>query len=348
MPKRAISPASSLQTRPTSSTSPVNTILLAGWIEGHGDVLADRLYARHRELDRLGHLRHAQGPDHRHAPGADELRRVEQGELVGQAPLDEAGGGLPAALDEQAPDPVPSQLLQDEAEIQALRRRGRADDLDAESLELVLAGIERSCTGEDHHRTLRAALDEPIVVSERKLRVQDHARDRGWLLGQVAGGEQWVVGPDGARPDQDGPRLSAQPVGAQPRVLAGHPLAVAARSCDSAVQGGGELEVHEWAPGQHEAEKLLVLQLESGVVEDLDLETCPPQYLGALAPHPRVGVEVPHDDPGDARAQYGFGAGRRAPVVVARFHGDVHGSPARLLTSMLQRGHLGVVSTGPG
>src|SRR5215218_9953793 len=52
-----ISPASRPATRPTSSTSPVNTVLLAGGVERHGDILSYRLHIRDRELEGLGHLR---------------------------------------------------------------------------------------------------------------------------------------------------------------------------------------------------------------------------------------------------------------------------------------------------
>src|SRR5918995_3932381 len=137
--RRNISPASSPETRPTSSTSPVNTVLLAGRVQRHGDVFAYRLHARDGELEGLGHLRDAQGPDHGHASGADELGRVEQGELVGEVSLHEAGGGLPTPLDEDAPNPPQPQLVEDEAEIQALRTTRRAHDIDAQSLELAFA-----------------------------------------------------------------------------------------------------------------------------------------------------------------------------------------------------------------
>src|SRR5829696_6409942 len=111
--RRDISPAlaSSLETRPTSSTSPVNTVLLTDLltdlltarVQRHGEVLADRLDARDREPQGLGHLRHAQGSDHGYAFGADELGRVEHGELVREAGIHEPGCGLPTPLDEHTP-----------------------------------------------------------------------------------------------------------------------------------------------------------------------------------------------------------------------------------------------------
>src|SRR5215218_9570573 len=123
--RRNISPASSPETRPTSSTSPVNTVLLAGRVQRHGDVLAYLLNVRDRELERFGHLRYAKGTYHRHPSRADELGRVEKGELVCEAGLHEPGGGLATPLDQDAPDPSPSQLVEDEEEIQTSRRRSR-------------------------------------------------------------------------------------------------------------------------------------------------------------------------------------------------------------------------------
>src|SRR3954467_3929829 len=82
--RRSISPSCSDDTRPTSSTSPVNTFLLSGdaGIQRHGHVCSDLLDIRNRKLQRFGHLRGPERTDHGHALGAKKLRRVEQGHLV--------------------------------------------------------------------------------------------------------------------------------------------------------------------------------------------------------------------------------------------------------------------------
>src|SRR5215210_1206749 len=80
---RCASPASSAArsdlTRPTSSTSPVNTVLLPPRrVERHGDVLADLLDFRYPEAKCLSHAGSAQGPDHGHPLGSYEPGRVEE------------------------------------------------------------------------------------------------------------------------------------------------------------------------------------------------------------------------------------------------------------------------------
>src|SRR5215213_8889236 len=77
MLRRSISPSSSDETRPTSSTSPVNTFLLIARVERHGDVIPYLFDFRDRELQRLCHPRDPQRADHGHAFGPEELRRVE-------------------------------------------------------------------------------------------------------------------------------------------------------------------------------------------------------------------------------------------------------------------------------
>src|ERR671913_2308515 len=102
MLKRNISPSPIEETRPTSSTSPVNTFLLSARVERHGDVIAYFPDFRDRELQRFCHLRSPQRSDHGHALRAEELRRVEQGQLVGEPHTDKSGSRLSPALDQQA------------------------------------------------------------------------------------------------------------------------------------------------------------------------------------------------------------------------------------------------------
>src|SRR5919112_2890008 len=102
MLRRNISPSPIEETRPTSSTSPVNTFLLSARVERHGDVIAYFPDFRDRELQRLCHLRSPQRSDHGYALRAEELRRVEQGQLVGEAHTDKSRSRLSTALDEQA------------------------------------------------------------------------------------------------------------------------------------------------------------------------------------------------------------------------------------------------------
>src|SRR5918993_1812364 len=103
MLKRNISPSPIEETRPTSSTSPVNTFLLSARVERHGDVIPYLPHFRDRELQRLRNLRSPERTDHGHALRAEELRRVEQGQLVGEPHTDESRSRLSPALDEQAP-----------------------------------------------------------------------------------------------------------------------------------------------------------------------------------------------------------------------------------------------------
>src|SRR5215211_1663556 len=102
MLRRNISPSPIEETRPTSSTSPVNTFLLSARVERHGDVIAYSPDFRDRELQRLCHLRSPERSDHGYALRAEELRCVEQGQLVGKPPADKSRSRLPPALDEQA------------------------------------------------------------------------------------------------------------------------------------------------------------------------------------------------------------------------------------------------------
>src|SRR5215212_3515528 len=80
--RRSISPPSSDETRPTSSTSPVNMLLLSTRVECHGVFIPYLLDLRDRELQRLGHLRGPERADHRHALRTKQLRCVEQGQFV--------------------------------------------------------------------------------------------------------------------------------------------------------------------------------------------------------------------------------------------------------------------------
>src|SRR5215208_472483 len=102
MLRRNNSPFPIEETRPTSSTSPVNTFLLSARVERHGDVIANFPDVRDRESQRLCHLRSPQCSDHGYALRAEELRRVEQGQLVGEPHTDKSCSRLSPALDEQA------------------------------------------------------------------------------------------------------------------------------------------------------------------------------------------------------------------------------------------------------
>src|ERR671910_1605545 len=112
MLKRNISPSPIEETRPTSSTSPVNTFLLSAGVERHGDVIPYLFDLSDHELQCLRHLRGPKRADHGHAFGAEELRRVEQGQLVSEPAADKASRRLPAALDEQPLDLPPTQIIQ--------------------------------------------------------------------------------------------------------------------------------------------------------------------------------------------------------------------------------------------
>src|SRR4028118_917358 len=110
MPRWA-SPASSAGrsdlTRPTSSTSPVNMALLpARRVERDGHVLPDLLDLGDPEPQGLSHPGGAQRPDHGHPLRPDEPWRVEQRQLVRDAPLPPPGCGPPAPPAPPAPKPV--------------------------------------------------------------------------------------------------------------------------------------------------------------------------------------------------------------------------------------------------
>jgi hypothetical protein len=55
--------------------------------------------------------------------------------------------------------------------------------------------------------------------------------------------------------------------------LACYPFALAIRCSDLAIQTRRQLDVHKRPARTHEVQKLLVLLLEVGIVEDLDLDT---------------------------------------------------------------------------
>src|SRR3712207_4182414 len=112
MLNRSISPLPSDEMRPTSSTSPVNTFLLIARVERDGDVISYLPDFRDPESQRLCHLRSPERADHGHALRAEELRRVEQGQLVGEPPADKARRRLAPALEEQAFDATSAQPIQ--------------------------------------------------------------------------------------------------------------------------------------------------------------------------------------------------------------------------------------------
>src|SRR5215212_3409595 len=143
MLKRRFSPPTSDETRPISSTSPVNTFLLSARVERYGNVIPYSLDIRDRELERLCHLRSPERPDHRHAFRAEKLRRVEQGQLFGEPLAYKARRRLASTLDEQAFDPTSPQLIEYVEKAEALLRGRRGNDLDPEPLQLCFAAVER-------------------------------------------------------------------------------------------------------------------------------------------------------------------------------------------------------------
>src|SRR5215218_9612606 len=136
MLRLSISPSSSEETRPTSSTSPVNTFLLSAGVERHGDVIPYLFDLSDPELQCLRHLGGPERADHGHTFGAEELRRVEQGQLVGEPAADKASRRLPAALDEQPLDPPPAQLIQYVGKVDPVSSGRRRNNLDAKPLQL--------------------------------------------------------------------------------------------------------------------------------------------------------------------------------------------------------------------
>src|SRR5215211_2659576 len=177
--RRSISPSSSEETRPTSSTSPVDTFLLSAGVERHGDVIPYLFDLSDRELQCLRHLRSPKRAYHGHAFGAEELRRVEQGQLVGEPAADKACRRLPAALDEQPLGPPPAQLIQYIEKVEPVLSERRRYDLDAKALQLPLAPVERGPGDEDDYGRLFGALRELAVRADRQAGIEDHAGDNG-------------------------------------------------------------------------------------------------------------------------------------------------------------------------
>ena len=61
---------------------------------------------------------------------------------------------------------------------------------------------------------------------------------------------------------------------------------------------------------------------------DGDLDSCSTQCFEAMAGHGRIGIDGGGDDAGEARADQGIGAGRRAAGDAAGLEGDVGGAAA--------------------
>src|SRR5829696_4099851 len=166
MLRRSISPPSSDETRPTSSTSPVNTFLLSARVERYDDIIPYLPDLRDRELQRLRYLRRPERPDHGHALRTEELRRVEKGQLVGKPPADKARRRLAPALDEKTLYPTSAQLFQYVHKVEALLRKRRRNDLDAEPLQLYLATVGPG--GEDDDGRLFRTPREPALRADRQ------------------------------------------------------------------------------------------------------------------------------------------------------------------------------------
>src|SRR5215212_9206179 len=130
--------------------------------------------------------------------------------------------------------------------------------------------------------------------------------------------------------------------------LARHPSALAIRCGDLAVQSRRELDVHERSARAHEVRELLVLPLEEGVSEDLDLNTRLAQKLQAATTHLGVGVQVPHHDPRNTGPQYGLRTRGGLAVVVAGFERHVQLCALGGGTRALQSPDLRVLATGAG
>src|SRR5215210_7314992 len=349
MLKRNISPLAIDETRPTSSTSPVNMFLLSrdAGIERHGDVRPDLLDLRDRELQRLDHFSGPERTDHRHALGTEDLGRVEKGHLVREPLPDEASSRLASTLNEQTFDPPPAKLVEHEMEVNPCVRAGRGHDLDSTSLEDFLATVERKLGGVDHDGSHFGAPCELALGARCQVGVHDYTGYTGWPEGEITRREHGVVGPYGVGPDQHGPRLGPQPVRPRPRVLPRDPPGIAARRRDPAVQRRGQLEVDERPPRPHAVEKLFVLPLELGCALQFELDAGLLQKSDATAPHPGVRVEVADDDARDSGPQDGLDARWRPAVVIARLQRHVKCGPSCRPSGTIECGYLSVVTASP-
>src|SRR5579872_491377 len=156
-------------------------------------------------------------------------------------------------------------------------------------------------------------------------------------------GEQRVVGPHGARPDEHGVALGPEALDVGARLGSGDPPARAVRGGEASVERGGELQHDEGPPRPSVAEVGLE---EPGrlVGEDAEghLDAGRPQHGEPAARDTLVGVDEGGDDPAHARLDEGLCARRSAAVVRTGLEDDVGGAAVRTRPRREQRRRLGV------
>ena len=164
----------------------------------------------------------------------------------------------------------------------------------------------------------------------------------------MAGGEQRVVGEDGADPDRDRVRFGPPAMDQLAAALAGDPGRVAGRGRGGAVERHRQLQRHQRQPGAGVLAERLVEEPGGGRLRpgrELDLDAAVAEDPGA-APGGLLGRVVGADhDPRDPGLEDRVGAGRLAAVVGAGLEGHVHRRPGRVLAAgpaVLERRPLGV------